>query len=173
MKDILSEMKYFFTNNYRKIHNIIRWIPIMWKQYDFDSQYAIEVFKFQLQKTAKFLESDRAVTMCAKQRAMRIRTVIKLMDKVYDKEYGCEYQDKLKEMYGDDVLDFHFTPLEDKPGYSEMNWKFEKDETKSEELRNEIREVHDRLFKESHEKQKKAHRILWTLIEHNIQSWWD
>jgi hypothetical protein len=25
----------------------------------------------------------------------------------------------------------------------------------------------------SGEKQKKAHRILWKYIEHNIQGWWD
>ena len=29
------------------------------------------------------------------------------------------------------------------------------------------------LFNKSQEKQKRAHILLWKLIEHNIQNWWD
>ena len=76
-------MKHFIKRKIWQIKNVFRWLPIIWKQYDFDYNYSLEVFKFQLQKQAEFLESDRAVTLCAKDKAKRIRTVIKLMDKVY------------------------------------------------------------------------------------------
>jgi hypothetical protein len=29
------------------------------------------------------------------------------------------------------------------------------------------------LIKESREKQKRAHKLLWDFVEHNIQYWWD
>ena len=33
--------------------------------------------------------------------------------------------------------------------------------------------VKDELFQESQDKQRKAHRILWKLIEKDIETWWD
>jgi hypothetical protein len=37
----------------------------------------------------------------------------------------------------------------------------------------EIRERRDKLWIKSYEKQKRAHKLLWKLVEHNIQHWWD
>lgn len=148
----------------------MKWLPKIWNQYDFDYHYSIEVFKFQLQKQAEFLESDKTNTMCAKDRAKRIRTVIKLMDKVYNEDYSLEYQDVLKEAYGEDVLDFDFVP---NGGYNgektyTMKYKYE-----SWENSKEIDEIQSELFKMSHEKQERAHKILWKLIEKDIRGWWD
>lgn len=169
---MIDTIRYFFRRKFWQIKNLFRWIPIIWNQFDFDYRYSIDVFKFQLQKQADFLESDKAHTVEAKNNAKRIRMVLRLMDKVYDEEYGCEYQGKLKEKYGEDVLDWHFIDIEDKPGYSTMKWNYEVDE-KYESLRDQIESDKDRLFKESQEKQHRAHKLLWALIEHNIQGWWD
>jgi len=170
-------MKHFIKRKIWQIKNVFRWLPIIWKQYDFDYNYSLEVFKFQLQKQAEFLESDRAVTLCAKDKAKRIRTVIKLMDKVYDDEYGMEYQDILKEMYGEDVLEVSFvetgdTTFNDFSGKTEklfsMRYKYETWDNVDE-----IKKVKEQLIKESHDKQMRAHKILWSLIEKDIRDWWD
>jgi len=170
-------MKHFIKRKIWQIKNVFRWLPIIWKQYDFDYNYSLEVFKFQLQKQAEFLESDRAVTLCAKDKAKRIRTVIKLMDKVYDDEYGMEYQDTLKEMYGEDVLEVSFvetgdTTFNDFSGKTEklfsMRYKYETWDNVDE-----IKKVKEQLIKESHDKQMRAHKILWSLIEKDIRDWWD
>ena len=73
---------------------MIRWIPFLWKHYDFDYMYAIEAFKFQLNNIAKFLESENSLDSGSKEKAKRIRTVIALMDKVYDDYYAMEYIDE-------------------------------------------------------------------------------
>jgi len=170
-------MKYFIKRKIWQIKNVFRWLPIIWKQYDFDYNYSLEVFKFQLQKQAEFLESDRAVTLCAKDKAKRIRTVIKLMDKVYDDEYGMEYQDILKEMYGEDVLEVSFvetgdTTFNDFSGKTEklfsVRYKYETWDNAEE-----ISQIKDELFQMSKEKQNRAHKILWSMIEKDIQTWWD
>jgi len=161
-------MKYWFKRKYRQIKNVFRWLPIIWKQYDFDYRYSLEVFKFQLQKQAEFLESDRAVTLCAKDKAKRIRTILKLMDKVYEDDYACEYQKILKEMYGNNVLDWRFEDTGRGDGSSYLRHEYEKWDNAEE-----ISQTKDELFKMSHEKQKRAHKLLWDLIEHNIQGWWD
>ena len=37
----------------------------------------------------------------------------------------------------------------------------------------EIEKVKEKLIKESHVKQMRAHKILWSLIEKDIRGWWD
>lgn len=106
---------YWFKRKYRQIKRVIDFLPILWKGYDFDYGYAIELFKHQLIRTANYLESDKAWTTSAKTNAQKVRTAIRLMDIVYN-DYNEDY---------------------------------------------------------TYEKQKRAHKLLWDFIEHNIQWWWD
>ena len=162
-----SDFTWYFKSKYKKVKRVLDFTPIIWKGYDFDYSYAVELFKKQLERTAIFLESEGAYTRDSKLRASEIRTAIKLLNKVYDEDYALEYQDKLKEIYGSDVLDMVFTPTEDGSG-SYLNWGFE-DWENSEE----VREVHDKLFKESRLKQKRAEDLVWRYIGHKIRGWWD
>lgn len=159
---------YWLKRKIWQIKNIFRWLPIIWKQYDFDYHYSIEVFKFQLQKQAEFLESDKALTTSAKDRAKRIRTILKLMDKVYAEEYAMEYQDILKEMYGKDVLETELIPFQDGSELKTLKFRYE-----SWDNAEEISQIKDKLFQMSIEKQNRAHKILWAIIEKDIQTWWD
>ena len=158
-------MIYFIKRKYKQIVNIIKWIPILWNQFDFDYSYSINVFKYQLQKQSDFLNSKNAHTVNAKHNAQRINMVIKLMDKVYNEDYGCEYQKKLRELYGDDILDIDIS--------SDRYLKYKYEILNDKKLINEINIVRKKLFEESQQKQKRAHKLLWDLIEHNIQHWWD
>jgi len=161
-------MMYWFRRKYQQIQRVIDFLPIIWRGFDFDYQYSLELFKKQLERQAKFLESDRACTLEAKQNAAKIRTAIRLMDKVYDDDYGSEYQDKLKQLYGENVLDFWFEDTGEGDGSSYLKHEYEKWDNSEE-----IKQVSRKLFLESKEKQKRAHKLLWDFIEHNIQSWWD
>jgi hypothetical protein len=120
---------YWVKRKIRQIKRVIDFFPLIWNGFDFDYRYATDLFQKQLERTATFLESDRAMTLEAKTNAQKIRTAIRLMDIVYDEKYVDEFLDsKLKD----------------------------KEE-----------------FKRVIEKQKRAHKLLWDYIEHNIQKWWD
>jgi len=160
----MRTIKQFF----RRLKRTIDFLPIIWKGFDFDYRYAIELFQYQLERTADFMESDRANTVDADKRAKRIRTAIALMEKVYEEDYACEYQDKLKELYGQNVLGFRFEPTEYNNDTSYLKWEFEYWDNAEE-----IKQVHDKLYSEAQLKQQKAERILWKFLEHNIRGWWD
>ena len=89
---------YWIKRKIWQIRNVIKWLPVIWNQFDFDYRYSIDVFKFQLQKTADHLNSDNAYTLSAKDNARRLQTIIDLMDKVYEEEYGIEYFDEDSEL---------------------------------------------------------------------------
>ena len=161
-----NNFTYFFKRKYRQIQRVIDFLPLIWKGYDFDYQYSIDLFKKQLERTANHLESNRAYGMGAKNRASRIRTAIRLMDKVYEEEYSHEYIDKLEQLYGKNVLEWNTISVGQER--YELKYQYEKWDNKDE-----INEMRRKLFKESMEKQKRAHKLLWDFIEHNIQYWWD
>ena len=165
---MIKDIKHFFKRKYQQVERVIDFLPIIWKGYDFDYMYSLELFKKQLERQAKLFESDKLNSDRSKQNASRIRTAIRLMDKVYNEDYGAEYQDKLKELYGENVYNWWFEDTGRGDDSSYLRYEYEKwDNSK------EIKEVQKKLLLESREKQKRAHKLLWDFIEHNIQYWWD
>jgi len=162
---IIGRIRGFF----KKIKRIIKWIPTLWNMYDFDYQYAINVFKLQLSSLADLMESDKAFAVDSKLRAGKIRTAIRLMDKVYSEEYSMEYMDEIQKIYGKSSMDF-IKKDGDNDLYT-LTTTYEKDY--SEEEIKKIEEHRSELMFKSKQKQKRAHKLLWDFIEHNIQSWWD
>ena len=162
---IIGRIRGFF----KKIKRIIKWIPTLWNMYDFDYQYAINVFKLQLSSLADLMESDKAFAVDSKLRAGKIRTAIRLMDKVYSEEYVMEYMDEIQKIYGKSSMDF-IKKDGDNDLYT-LTTTYEKDY--SEEEIKKIEEHRSELMFKSKQKQKRAHKLLWDFIEHNIQSWWD
>lgn len=155
--------RYFY-----KIKRVVDFIPIIWNGFDFDYHYSLELFKKQLERQAKFFESGKSYSSRAKQDASRIRTAIQLMDKVYEGEYEMEWMDKIKERFGDDVLDWESEDTGRGDGSSYLKYKYEKWNNFEE-----IKVVKMTLVKLSLEKQKKAEKLLWDFIGHNIRYWWD
>jgi len=162
---IIGRIRGFF----KKIKRIIKWIPTLWNMYDFDYQYAINVFKLQLSSLADLMESDNAFAVDSKLRAGKIRTAIRLMDKVYNEDYAMEYMDEIQKIYGKSSMDF-IKKYGDNDLYT-LTTTYEKDY--SEEEIKKIEEHRSELMFKSKQKQKRAHKLLWDFIEHNIQSWWD
>jgi hypothetical protein len=159
------------TNNitwfFRRLKRVRDFLPYIWRGYDFDYHYSIGLFVYQLERQAKFLESDRAYTMDSLHHASRIRTAIKLLNKVYEDEYDMEWMDKLEEIYGPKVLDWHFIPIAGTDNVTMMHeyeWWDNKDE---------VEKTKEKLAKESREKQKRAEELVWKFIAHNIRYWWD
>ncbi len=166
-------MKYWFKRKYRQVKRVLDFLPIIWKGYDFDYRYAIDLFKYQLERTADFMDSDKAVTVDANIRAKRIRTAIELLDKVYDEEYGMEYMDQLESKYGKSNFEFIETDTLDEKGepYYKMVERYEKEYTVPELLEIEAEKKH--LMNLSSKKQQKAENLVWEFISHNIRGWWD
>ncbi len=161
-------MMYWFRRKYQQIQRVIDFLPIIWKGFDFDYHYSLELFKNQLERQAKFLESDKPYSSDAKHQASRIRTAIQLMDNVYSDSYEIEWVDKLEEQFGKQVVDWEFEDTGDGTGSVYLNYKYEKWDNAEE-----IKIVKNTLVKLSREKQKKAEQLLWKFIGHNIRRWWD
>jgi len=153
---------------FRRLKRLIQFIPYIWKGVDYDYRSAIDLFSYQLSRTADFLESDKAYSTAALQDASRIRTAVDLLERVYEGEYDIEYVDQMKAIYGPDVLDFWFEDTGDGTGSKYLRTLYEKWDN-ADEVEAKLRE----LQQISHNKQEKAHALVWNFIAHNIRHWWD
>jgi len=159
---------YPIRRKYQQIKRVIDFLPIVWNGFDFDYTYSIQLFKKQLERQAKYFESGKSYSERADQNVSRIRTAIRLMDKVYDEEYSTEWPDILREKYGDDALDWDWEETSQGSGLSYHRWKYE-----SWDNAEEIRQVKLDLISKGEAKQKKAEKLVWKFIGHNIRYWWD
>lgn len=167
---IFNKRFYFLKNIFSKIKNLIIWFPIIWKLRYSHYIYLIHIILFYLENMAKFFESDNTFSVDIENDAKRIKTVINLMKNVYDEKYAYEYQKEIENLYGKQK--FEFVPLKDNNDLYELITVFPNKNYSEKELEK-IHEHETKLLKKSLEKQNKAHRILWKLIEHNIRKWWD
>jgi hypothetical protein len=164
---------YWVKRKIQQIKRVIDFFPLIWNGFDFDYRYALDLFKKQLERQVKFMESDRAMTLEAKNNAKKIRTAIRLMDKVYDEEYSTEYMNTIDKLYGTTHYDFEELEEKDKNGdpyYRLVHWN---EKAVDDKHQKEIDEVRHEMMLLSQDKQKRAHKLLWSYIEHNIQRWWD
>ena len=71
---------YWFKRKWRQVKRVADFLPIIWKGYDWDYHYAIELFQHQLKRTAHEIE-HRGHSLNRKQTASRIRTAVELIEK--------------------------------------------------------------------------------------------
>ena len=152
---------------------MVDFLPIIWKGYDWDYHYAVELFQHQLKRTAKEIRTN-GNNIDKKNVASRIETAVEFLEKVYEEEYAFEYMRKIEEKYGPSRIEIRELDFIDNQGNwitSEMIDVYEREYTEQElQL---IEDEKDNLRNESFAKQQKAHKLVWKYIEHNIQRWWD
>ena len=71
---------------FRRLKRVWDFLPIIWKGYDFDYWYSIELFRYQLERTANQIEKSDII-VDAPHVVSRIRTAVRLIDIVYKEKY--------------------------------------------------------------------------------------
>jgi hypothetical protein len=153
---------------YRRIKRTLAYLPIIWRGYDFDYRYALELFGYQLTRIADHLESDRAYTVKAKSNARRIRTIVELMNKVYDEEYRMEHFDKMEQVWGSWSMDWGDLG-NGKSIYRGSKWEL----ADTPEKQQQADEQYSTLAELAEQKHQRAKKLLWKLVEHNLEHMWD
>jgi hypothetical protein len=169
----------------RGIKNLIEWFPIIWEDRDYDSQYLMDIMKFKIQKMSKLQGSTNSHV--STQRNVEImNTVVRLIDKVVDETYRHEYYDYFDSTYK--FVKVHRTDNDPKrEDYYTMEEEITRDDT------HEYIKKYSRTYKQvtTHSLHKddmdarmipmimgdirhvKAKRLLFSLMERNVDKWWE
>lgn len=155
-------------NFFKQLKRVYDFLPIIWKSYDYDYHYAVELFSFQLNRTANFFESDGAYSCRSADNAKRLRTITKLFDRAYNDYYYLELYDMMEKVYGNRKLEFE--KLEDGMySLKDFVWENAQDEKHNKA----INQVFSQMTELAEEKTNKAHELAWKLVAHNIRNCWD
>ena len=66
---------YWVKRKIQQIKRVIDFFPLIWNGFDFDYRYAIDLFKRQLERMAKDMETNGRLE-CSDVNAQKIRTAI-------------------------------------------------------------------------------------------------
>jgi hypothetical protein len=167
------------------IKNLWYWFPVIWKDRNWDQHFIYEVLKHKLKAQSNYIGIQDRHTR-AQQDARNMRICVKLIEKIQDDFYQLEYADYAKDKHW-------FEPCKDKEGYSE--WKSENVWEKYNDYFKKYPLVYkrvingERIFEfdnvvDIKSKQKiamniahinhdRAHKLLFNIIQQNIEGWWD
>lgn len=169
---------------YNSLRNLIRWAPVIWKDRDWDGWYIYTVLETKIKHQAKYI-GDRDYHTEAKRDAERMMLCVRLIQKIKEEHYEAEYMDY-------HVSNYHWDDCDDMPDMKQLRIE-EVSNTFNDyflnhplEYKRVVNNPDKQVFKfeslddvqriamdMSYNRQKRARRILFTLLERNIERWWD
>jgi hypothetical protein len=174
--------RYIHSNIIEGVKNIWYWLPVIWKDRNWDSSFIFTIIKHKLEAQANCI-GTREIHTRAKRDAEVMITCTRLIDKVTDEYYGMEYMDYYK--------DKHWFTSTEIDGYSKLNSKtlyenfdvyFAKYPLIYKRVMND-EGVFNREGREddkhiiamniAHINHDRARKLLFKLMEQNIERWWD
>lgn len=88
----------------RGIKNIIKWLPIIWKDRDFDYGYLLDILQFKLKAMEEFFNSNDTWTKDAKKCAKQIMIVKNLVQRINHNDYiDSDTYQRMKYMQNQDL----------------------------------------------------------------------
>jgi len=177
--------KYYHKYFKQGVKNSIYWFPIIWKDRNWDGHYIFEILQHKLKAQADYI-GRRDFHTRAQLDARRMRLCVKLIKKVQEEDYTMEYMDYAKDRVW-------FTPCEDRPDLHQYNseevWE------KYDEYFKKYPLIYKRVLKGegvftlngrdesdmkkviaqniAHLNHDRARKLLFKIMEENIEGWWD
>jgi len=178
-----NEGRYLHRHVRTGIKNIWYWLPIIWKDRNWDSNYIFEIMMHKLKAQSKYIGS-RGTHLSAERDAEIMMTCVRLMKLVQEDSYSSEYSDYHKTKHW-------LEDIEDKPGLS--SWESRLLEENFDDYFKKYPLIYKRVlngegvFKRqgreddkqviamniSHINHDRAKKLVFKLMEENIERWWD
>lgn len=178
------DLPYLHLEFARGIKNLWRWFPVIWKDRDWDDHYIFEVLKFKVKNQAKYI-GERNLYIGADRDSEIMSLCVRLMDKVQHEFYSSEYMDYHESEY-------NWLDVEDRPDSKQLEIEqisenydeyFAKHKLAVKRVINtpkyQIFKLTDDDYKQrlamnvSYYNHSRARKILFELLQRNIEKWWD
>lgn len=176
------EGRYLSSDFIKGLSNLIKWFPIVWKDRDYDDHYIWELLKFKLEKQSHYTRK-RGYHLSSERNAEIMALCAKLIDKIQKEEYLYEFLNYheidiqfvalQKEKFIDqdfddeDLYEMKSTLLWEK--YDELFAKYPATHRKFKHLNFNKEELAHKICDYNHNKAKK---LLFNILNDNIENWW-
>jgi len=189
---VVYDLQYIPRNIAISIRNLIKWFPVIWKDRDWDHSFIYEILKHKLENQAHYIAKKNRHTLAQRDAELMMlaaRLITIQQEDLYDMEYLDYHEsnfkwidatdgDSIPEKYkGSKRLEieivserfdeyFERYPRQYKRAVSgELNL-FTRNEDEKENKKIYAMEI-------AHENQDRSRKLLFKLLERNIERWWD
>jgi len=184
LSNFLSRIKHFFYYDifrhprrvYGRILNLVRWFPVIWKDHDWDGWYIYEILKFKIGNQSRYIGANNRHTR-AKDDARNMLLCVRLIEKIQDDYYDMEF-------FKYYITELEFVTSKDNPEYYNVEERLLEDNL------GEYFKKYPRIFNQvvsegkytenkriameiSHRNQERAKKLLFKILQENIDRWWD
>jgi len=169
--NILNNITYPFRDFYRRIKNVLRWLPIIWKDRDYDDSYITEILIKKLEFTRDFYLSGKAYSAEADKVADEIKEAIDRLHMTRDswEFYEQQAHEILEEKWG--KSEFNWTPTDD--GTDSMYLDIEHENVKTPEDEEQYSKEFKAALKTARKEYMNDKKDAYKFIAKNIDKWWD
>ena len=145
----------------RHIHSLIRWLPTIWKDEQWDQIYVFDILAKKLSLMESFYRGSDSMRADGEETADEIKEAITILNRIKKNEYLLVALEEFDKKY---------------PEYNWSSWmetdeycylKMDKDDTKDQKI------MLKKAYKESDDAATKDLDDLFILLRKNIQNWWD
>ena len=171
MNKIWIDIRWFFVKSFMVVKNLVRWFPVIWKDKDWDYYFIYKILQFKLKNQAEYI-GRRDWHTRAKRDAEKMMTCVRLIDKMNEEYYGMEYN----QYYDFDMLTNVKRFLEFKITRDDLDTYFAKYPLTFKKIKAEYGDTEDRsstAMLMGMNRQEKARKLLFKILEQNISLWWD
>lgn len=163
-----------------RIHKIIRWIPVIWRDEDYDSYFIFEILKTKLTTVSRYFSDSHELSYVNQERDKEIvDTCIRLINRIQNDYYETEMFDYYMAKYAFKPVSGNSYKMVVEEEESNLDTYFSKNKLLHKKIVMELESCtkiqHDDYSiasRMSWEKQLKAKRILFKLLDNNIENWW-
>ena len=178
------EGRYYHKDFANGVKNLWKWFPVVWKDRDWDHSHILEVLKFKISKQADYI-SRRGIHINAKRDVEIMRTVCRLIERMQEDYYGLEYGDYHKTEYKfvptDETKEWYTMESElisEKFGayfakYSRQYKRVMSGEIKKYTGTPSEKSKMNIALEIACENQERCNRLIFKILEENLQRWWD
>jgi len=180
------EGRYYHKDFYNGVKNLIKWLPIIWKDRSYDPSYIFKILEHKLTIQSEHI-CNNGNHLSSKRDAEIMMVCVNLIKKIQDDYYHSEYCDYHQSTYW-------FDDSESTPGFFMWNSNIESEEFSKYFKKYPL--IYKRVlngegvfpFKDSNTAKEnkmriamnisyinhdRARKLLFKIMEENIEGWWD
>ncbi len=178
-------MKRFLKNITLGFKNLKYWLPIIWKDRDWDDSYITEILIKKLEKQRDYFLSDKPIISNAKKYAGQMQKVIDGLNKTKDdfEYYYIPASQEFDKKWGEVIL--HWDPITEKgEDYKELiedgedpsqlfQLRIEREGIKTPEDKEQCSKEYREMMKSVRDRYMKDKVNLYRYLARHIDFWWD
>lgn len=171
-------LQYYPKNILIGVRNLIKWVPIIWKDRDWDDAFFFDILKFKISNMAKY--HGKKMFHAGSQRDVEImNTIVRLIDKFQSEHYFHEYFNYVDNEYsfveieGTDYFEMKTVNLRDDLDHYFAKYPLLKNRAIKElDYQKNPSDYSIAIFmgKVQHDRAK---RLIFELLNRNIEKWWE